>query len=395
MEDLRAVVIGDIHLDAKSIALHVLNSELDNTFFTHIDEYRPDIVIFNGDTTDHEIRTNSNACTSFLDIVYRVARLKSHRGVPIKVVVSLGTTNHDCNQINIFTFLLKYPEVDIKLVYTTEVIEMLGHKILVIPDEQVSDPDDHFGAFIDVPPDTYSLCTIHGVMDNFGAVIIGDQMDKINKEIHRFLFPYEHMCSIVKYRIYMNHYHTMTDMGKVFVVGCFTRYKHGEEEPKGFMSIRIENDVLTDHFIENINAPMYITKHITDFITQGAQINDVIILVKKFITLNKVKSLRLFIPYELSTDELVASVSDVLVNVGIVFRYEKGNVDRSNDRDADDKNQDRNSLLSVISSCTEIETNIARYNMYYENGEVMSDEILTPPKDTVNRIKQIILSLRK
>jgi DNA repair exonuclease SbcCD nuclease subunit len=65
------------------------------------------------------------------------------------------------------------------------------------------------------------------------------------------------MC---KGQVYFGHYHINTNIGdKIFYVGSYTRWQHGEEEPKGFyhISCNIEKEKYTQKFIENTLAPKY------------------------------------------------------------------------------------------------------------------------------------------
>lgn len=400
MAKLKSANIGDVHINAKGLPLTQLIEEIEGVFVSFVVQNRPDYIVINGDLFHNEIRTNSDACAYVLSLVYRLACLKSHQGNTVQLFIVDGTQSHDMFQNKMFTFLVDSPLHNVKIIYTAEVVEFMGEKLLFLPDEYVADPEAHFGPFINVPPNTYAHIYMHGVCDNFGAVIIGDQMDKINKEMHRFLFPFEQMCSIAKYGCIDNHYHRYTVMpssngnGQVIVVGSFARWVHGEEEAKGFLSSTIDYDSnsCTNRFVENHKASIYLTRDIRDFMNTESQLSDIGSEVELFMQRNQVKSLRLFVPFELTDNETVRAASDIFANKGVVFKYEKGGSDRTKDKD-DDKTSSINSFVGVVANCTDIHTNIARFIEYDDNGASVTDDVMTPSTDKVGWVKSVLFNL--
>jgi hypothetical protein len=383
------IVFSDLHLGHPKIDVNLMRKTFYEILLPRIRSSKPDMVVLNGDGTHFEIRSNSEAMSFYLEMMYMVAREKNKVGEPILFVLVDGTSTHEMNQLKAMEFLTKVPELNVRIIRTTSELEYNGRKMLFIPDEHVSDPVEHFAPFLEVPEGHYDFIFMHGVMDSFGGVIIGDEHAKLVKEKFRHIFPQEAMDRIVKYATYCGHVHSPAEIGKTIIVGSLTRFVHGEEAPKRFVEGTIDkNGIFRNESIINTFAPLYITLPVSDVLCDDLE-------KSKQNTLNLfrsmgLKSLRLFIPAIQAADPHVRSFADIMTNCGIVFKYEGNTKERTKNKDEKDVAEERDDLLSLITTTSDICVNMARYTLYKQAGEKITDDVRNPPEEKVKEYRKLL-----
>lgn len=253
------VVISDIHFGAFSP--DILYNELNEIFLKYLDSMKKiDFIVIDGDYFDHKIYLNEKISKYSMEFMDRIVNLAKDHHCPIRIVY--GTESHEANQYNIFS-IYNDDNVDFKVIYTVEEEELLPNlKVLYIPEEHVYSKKEHYGSFLD-NKEKYDYVFGHGVIQE--VMTEASRSTKEKSDFTRMkvpVFTTSELISMCKGQIYFGHYHINTNiMDKVFYVGSYSRWEHGQEEPKGFyyLTCNPEKEIYEQKFIENSLARKFIT----------------------------------------------------------------------------------------------------------------------------------------
>ena len=253
------IVISDIHFGAPDNI--GLKKELTDIFLYHITNLKKlDFLIIDGDYFDHKIYLNdesSNYAISFMDKLVNIC--KSFK-CPIRCVY--GTESHEVNQYSIFSIYESDSDIDFKVIYKVEEEELLKDlNVLYLPEEQILDKDEYYKDYFSSNK-KYDYVFGHGVIQEIMTDVV--RHSKITKEKKYKKVPYfssKELSNICKGQVFFGHYHIKSSfLNKVFYVGSFSRWKHGEEIEKGFYELSCDTDKFKYKytFIENTLAPKYV-----------------------------------------------------------------------------------------------------------------------------------------
>lgn len=254
------IVISDIHFGV--IDPDTLKKELLEIFIYHLENMKKiNFIIFTGDYFDHKIYLNertSDYALAFMDKIVSIA--KKHQ-CPIRLIY--GTESHEVGQYNIFSVYEDANDIDFKVIRTVQDEELLqGLHVLYVPEEYVFSKKEYYGEYFN-EENKYDYVFGHGVIQEVMTNAV--RSTKKEKETDRKkvpVFTTGELGYICKGQVYFGHYHINTNLGdKIFYVGSFTRWCHGETEPKGFYELKCDTDKekYTQQFIENCLAKKYIT----------------------------------------------------------------------------------------------------------------------------------------
>jgi DNA repair exonuclease SbcCD nuclease subunit len=251
------IVISDIHFGV--IDSSELKKELMEVFVYYIRNLKKlDFIIITGDYFDHKIYLNdrtSDYALSFMDLLVSIAK-EYH--CPIRCVY--GTESHEVNQYNIFSVYENNEEIDFKVIYTAQEEELLqGLHVLYLPEEFIFNKKEYYADFFQNEK-KYDYIFGHGVIQEVMTNAVRNIKEKESTRKKVPYFTSSELLKMCKGQVYFGHYHINTNIGdKIFYVGSYTRWQHGEEEPKGFyhISCNIEKEKYTQKFIENTLAPKY------------------------------------------------------------------------------------------------------------------------------------------
>ena len=98
------------------------------------------------------------------------------------------------------------------------------------------------------------------------------------------IFTSRKLFDVCKGPIFFGHIHQRTTVKKrLFYPGSFTRWKHGEEEEKGWYlcAYNKEDGTFTNQFIENKKAPVYITVSVDITEENAKSPEDIVSTIKK------------------------------------------------------------------------------------------------------------------
>ena len=190
------------------------------------------------------------------ELVYYARKLHA------KIRIVYGTESHECNQYNIFFNRFFHNDVDLRVINTAEEEELFDDFwVLYLPEEYIYNKTEFYRDFF-TGEKKYNYIIGHGVIQELMDTA-SYHMKHTSKTSNRAkvpIFTSTELMDNCKGEVYFGHYHVHSSISdKVFYVGSFTRWMFGEEEPKGFYSIRYENGKYSHEFIENTYADKYTT----------------------------------------------------------------------------------------------------------------------------------------
>ena len=175
-----------------------------------------------------------------------------------------GTISHDNNQLNNFRIYENKMNVSFKIIMNvTEETLPEGIKILYIPEEYMKDPSSYYQDYFDMEK-KYDFIFGHGMVKEV-AFIAKEQLSE-NTMSKAPVFDTKELINICKGPIYFGHIHTFTNVkNHLYYPGSFSRFRHGEEEPKGwFLNVyNTKTHKYIHEFVENTLAPEYNTVTVT------------------------------------------------------------------------------------------------------------------------------------
>lgn len=252
----KGVVIGDVHQGVtEDDRIHV---ELDEVFFYHIERMEQlDFIIINGDYFHNKMYLNEPSSIYAINDMDRLLAMAKERRIKVRVVY--GTESHDDDQYKVFNLYLLDKNLDFKIIYTVEEEELFpGVHVLYIPEEHIYDKVDYYKEYFN-KKNYYDFVFGHGVIQEVMNYIKKDTGKK-SERLKVPVFSSAELEYICKGYVVFNHYHVFSNINdKVFYVGSFSRWKHGEEDPKGFFEITKDKKDYSYNFIENYKAPTYVT----------------------------------------------------------------------------------------------------------------------------------------
>lgn len=245
--EVSIVAIADIHLGVLDVVETWEN--IKSEFISYCIENKPDLIVIAGDILDEKVAVNSTTAAIFHMFIESLLELNS------TLVVVEGTKSHDDNQINIFSAKTN----DKFKIYKKATSDYIcGMKVLLLPEEYMTDPVEYYKEFLNKK---YDFCFGHGMFNHISYS--GESKRTSFKKITATIWDYiKHFKNIIHGRVVFGHIHTHNRLDKFYYTGSFGRYRHGEEEPKGFMHFiydKSKKKVIKEKFIENKYAKIFKT----------------------------------------------------------------------------------------------------------------------------------------
>lgn len=254
------VVISDIHFGA--IDAEQLKEELMEEFIYHLSGMNKiDFIIIDGDYFDHKLYMNESSSRYAIEIMDEIVEIAMRDNSPIRIVY--GTESHEVSQYNIFSVYENNPDLDFKVIRTVQEEELLKDlNVLYIPEEFVYDKKEYYKDYFN-NDDKYDYIFGHGVINEVMTQASRNLSKKDTNRKKVPVFTTSELSKICKGQVYFGHYHINTNIDdKIFYVGSFTRWQHGEEEEKGFYELEcdVKSEKYSNKFIINTLAKKYCTR---------------------------------------------------------------------------------------------------------------------------------------
>ena len=254
------IIISDIHFGV--IDSIQLKKELNDVFIYYLTTMKKiDFIVITGDYFDHKIYLNDRISDYAISFMDKIVKIACEHSCPIRIVY--GTESHEVNQYNIFNIYENDPKIDFKVIYTAQEEELIqGVNVLYLPEEYIYSKSDYYSKYFK-NKDKYDYVFGHGIIQEVmtnACKHIDTKKESKRKKVP--IFKSSELAEICKGQVYFGHYHVNTNIAdKIFYVGSFTRWMHGEIEEKGFYHTVYDKSKskYSQKFIENYLAKKYIT----------------------------------------------------------------------------------------------------------------------------------------
>ena len=265
MNKISLLAISDIHIGCPRLNPHLLHEKIIQFVYPQISS-DIDILFICGDFFDTLLNLNAYAAFEAMDIIKELKCLCRNNGVDLRIL--RGTFTHDRNQPRHFINGESDLDNSIRLFETMalEVHERTGLKILYMPDNLVSD---------DLYSDIQKLLDAHNC-ESVDVLVHHGYFKHMLPEVLRVKgLPHgcleaDKISKYVKGCVLNGHVHVSSIYQNILSIGSFDRLAHGEEEPKGFYRIDIQDGVYRFNFIENKRANKFLTYVLTSFTPEQA-----------------------------------------------------------------------------------------------------------------------------
>jgi DNA repair exonuclease SbcCD nuclease subunit len=255
MQDIKYLVISDIHLGnkrnkTKDIANNIMS------FFKDYKELKDiDIIFIAGDLYDDLVDYSQEDSIHINNLLVWLVHFCQEHGIKLRVLE--GTPSHDWKQSRVIGSFVKAcrPEIDYRYIDDVyiETMQVKGRTIdiLYVPDEIRSNGKQ-----------------IHRyvtrVMEEKGLeqVDIAIMHGMFSYQLPNMMLPMklseEDFMPLVKYYIHIGHIHTPSNYGNIYAQGSFDRLRHGEEEDKGANLVTL-GEKCSIEFLVNKEAKTFIS----------------------------------------------------------------------------------------------------------------------------------------
>lgn len=252
---VNSLFLGDVHFGISNTP-H-LYEELTAIIPKILVERNIHIMLIVGDYFDRElVGSHKYYATRFFA---EIASICDKHKIALRMIK--GTKSHDYNQLTGFfgstnTLL---PNLDFKIINTVEDEEILGLKVLYIPEEELLNQTEYYAPFKEKK---YNIIAGHGTWDfvDKASFLLGNNdLDKMASPVH---LTKEWNPVLEKGFSVFGHIHNGNSYkNKYFYTRSFSRWVHGQQEEKGFLVSETDNETFEYkvEFIENTLAPKYDT----------------------------------------------------------------------------------------------------------------------------------------
>lgn len=273
-------------------------------------ELKIDYVMILGDYFDAKCSLTSQSAKYALLFMSDLVSICEERKIKIRIIK--GTLSHDLNQLDTsFSQYVTKAGLDFRILNTvTEEALFDDFQVLYVPEEYITSKAEYYKEYFENrPKGYYNLAVVHGAFENIIPVLKSQEYEGMNS--HAPIFTEKDFeCARL---VLAGHIHKRAQVSKnIFYVGSYSRFCHGEELPKGCLLVSQSQDAFMADFLENKNAPRYITKDLgtTMNVYSAEQVIDYIQKIKEE---NNIDFLRVNIFLE--------EDDKVLANMAIVKNY--------------------------------------------------------------------------
>jgi predicted phosphodiesterase len=253
----KILFISDIHMGKPRLNPESVRNNMERYVYSRIPEV--DLIVLGGDFFDSALTMNSDAGLYSVMIIDELLSIAYSNKVFVRVVT--GTFFHDRHQNRMFEVMgERYEHIDgtpfVKVASTVELefIRSLGLTMVYSPDDQPGDPTDRILEVIRSHKlDQVDFICSHGYYEML--------LPRGIPHTPHNLIRYDAVKPRVRGGILNGHVHVMRLHEKLFNVGSFERFAHGEEGNKGYLILEYDKDTF------NVECETVINRHATEFIT--------------------------------------------------------------------------------------------------------------------------------
>ena len=258
IDDLFVVsFIADIHFG--SMKSDLLYEQLEKRFIEKIDNKKIDMIVFGGDLFHNIITMNYSTSHLVLLFMEEVINLCKKNGIKYIRIIQ-GTMSHDNNQLHNFHMFENQSDVDFKIIMSVSEEHLVENiDILYVPEEYMSNPEEYYRNYLQHTK-KYDFIFGHGMFKEVAFVAKNQDSEVTMSKAP--VFDSKAFINACKGPIFFGHIHMKTIVRKhIYYPGSFSRFKHGEEDDKGFILCvySTKTSKYMVEFVKNDLAPLYET----------------------------------------------------------------------------------------------------------------------------------------
>lgn len=256
----KGLIISDIHVGAMD--LEKLQEEFKCMVIDEIKSMDTlDFLVITGDFFDSKFYLGSKQAVTAHAMLDNLIEVCKEKGTVIRIVY--GTESHENNQYDVLSVLKNNDEIKV-IKYACEEELLPELHVLYLPEEHLTDKNVYYKDFFE-GINKYDYVFGHGVIREVmkEAAVTLDNKETQNSTRKRVpVFNSAELSRICKGLVFFGHYHQMDNIDdKIFSVGSFSRWIHGEDTPKGYFitECNTKKETYDFEFIENTMADNYVT----------------------------------------------------------------------------------------------------------------------------------------
>jgi hypothetical protein len=251
---VKGITIQDLHFGHKRTEemyneLHIVKD--------YLNDNEVHILNINGDYFDRKLVGTEPAiffAVNFFSELIEICKRKN-----IKVRIIQGTRSHELNQLTtMFQHYLNDPKLDIKIILNVQEEDLMGMKVLYIPEEYPETGIEYYKEFM---AKEYNIIHGHGTWDFVSFIANSDYQENSKVGMHSApVFNYKDWAPTIKNGLAIfGHIHKRQSHKNVYYSGSFTSWGYGDRSDKGFTSYEIDTETNKWKFsyITNEKAPRY------------------------------------------------------------------------------------------------------------------------------------------
>ena len=260
------IFITDLHFGIPDTERELV--ELRKTFIPYLKEHDIDILFFGGDYFDHKMTIADPMAIMAFEFFNEVVTICAEKNIKIRVIE--GTQSHDRFQPrSLENFIIDKDGkqlVDYKFFETVSVEDIMGLRVLYIPEEYPVNINEYYAPYKN---DKYDLIIIHGTWDfiNFGAAIDNNRNDINTAPVFRvkeWKDSLEHGLAISGH-IHGRHGFKDKSGYKVVYPGSYTAWSFDQISDRGFLYGTVSTDhTVTYELVNNPDSPKYANLDVKD-----------------------------------------------------------------------------------------------------------------------------------
>jgi DNA repair exonuclease SbcCD nuclease subunit len=219
-----------------------------------------DLFVICGDLFHKKISMNDPSGKAVIEFMNQVMYLATEHEFAVRIVK--GTLTHDFAQLENFRWMEGLEGYNFRIINSVQTEEIFpDYLVLWIPEEYLDDPDEYYREYFDLQDGArYDTVFLHGSVDFLD--FSGHLNHHSQGGRYAPVFRAKDLSRISRGPVLCGHIHGwQSHKDKVYYPGSYTRWVHGEEDPKYFIDAQYEitSGNYEVGFVENSMAPQYST----------------------------------------------------------------------------------------------------------------------------------------
>jgi DNA repair exonuclease SbcCD nuclease subunit len=339
---MKFLVLSDLHIGHNLNNFDVLLQGFNKFVVPELSDTQ--IVFITGDYFHTSLTLNNVEAQQAFFFLSKLMELADIHKFKIRILQ--GTYSHDRDQVKRLLPLLTGWNADIQYIDKCYIENLYGSTFLYLPDNPVYQNMEelliqlqHYKVSVDHPVD---FIMSHGLYDFY----------KYQGNLP--CYNLEFLSSIVKHWICSGHIHTHRIYGKYISIGSFTRFRHGEEEDKGYVILQNVDNSWVPTFVVNECTIKFLTFAL-DNLTSNKLVESYKKLLQRYFTETEEAHVRIILKDINQAKNLQTYTANAYPNLKFTYKPIKKSLFQTSFNLSTDRKvaQDLSNLHSLLNHMTE------------------------------------------